>query len=46
MVFFSIGFSNIQNIPLLVDTSSWPKDDLANFGDKEINELLIILMPC
>ena len=38
-VFFSIGFSNIQNIPLLLDTSAWPKDDLANFADKEINEL-------
>ena len=28
-----------KNIPLLLDTSAWPKDDSANFGDKEINEL-------
>ena len=26
-----------KNIPLLHDTSTWPKDDSANFGDKEIN---------
>ena len=23
-----------KNIPLLLDTSAWPKDDSANFGDK------------
>ena len=28
-----------KNIPLLLDTSVWPKDNSANFGDKEINEL-------
>ena len=28
-----------KNIPLLLETSAWPKDDLANFGDKEINKL-------
>ena len=28
-----------KNIPLLLDTSAWPNDDSANFGDKEINEL-------
>ena len=26
-----------KNIPLLHNTSTWPKDDSANFGDKEIN---------
>ena len=28
-----------KNIPLLLDTSAWPKDDSANFRDKEINKL-------
>ena len=28
-----------KNIPLLLETSAWPKDESANFGDKEINEL-------
>ena len=28
----------LKNIPLLLDTSAWPKDDSANFRDKEINE--------
>ena len=28
-----------KNIPLLLDTSAWQKDDSANFGDEEINEL-------
>ena len=27
-----------KNIPLVLDTSAWPKDDSANFGDKEINK--------
>ena len=33
-----------KNIPLLLDTSAWPKDDSANFGDK-LTSFLIILMP-
>ena len=28
-----------KNIPQLLDKSAWPKNDSANFGDKEINEL-------
>ena len=37
-VFFSLSDSVIfKNIPLLLDTSAWPKDDSVNFGDKEIN---------
>ena len=35
---FSLSDSVIfKNIPLLLDTSAWPKDDSVNFGDKEIN---------
>ena len=28
-----------KHIPLLLDTSAWQKNNSANFGDKEINEL-------
>ena len=33
-----------KNIPLLLDTSAWPKDDSANFGDK-LTSFLMILIP-
>ena len=48
-VFFSLLDSVIfKNIPLLLDTSAWPKDDSVNFGDKKLTltSFLIILMSC